>query len=69
MNGVKPGYIATPLVESLLKDKAKTDLILSRTPMRRVGDPKEIAGEVSLSPLPLCCTNVCKQYICTLPLC
>lgn len=47
VNSVKPGYVETPLVKDVLADKKKMALIQSRTPMRRVGQPKEIAGLVA----------------------
>lgn len=47
VNSVKPGYIETPLVKDVLADKKKVAMIQSRTPMRRVGQPKEVAGLVA----------------------
>jgi len=47
VNAVAPWYIRTPLVESVLADKAFFDEVISRTPMRRVGEPQEVADIVS----------------------
>ena len=48
VNGVAPGTIATELAAKavLTSDEAKAR-ILSRTPMRRLGEPDEIAGVVA----------------------
>lgn len=47
VNAVAPWYIKTSLTESALKDPEKYKLILSRTPMNRVGDPSEVASVVA----------------------
>ena len=46
VNAVAPGWIATPLTQSLTEDADRTALILSRTPLRRWGTPDEVAGPV-----------------------
>lgn len=43
VNGVDPWYIRTPLVESLLRSELYLAAVLARTPLRRVGDPREVA--------------------------
>jgi len=45
VNAVGPGSIMTEVLQAVADDKAKMNNILSRTPMGRAGDPKEI-GEV-----------------------
>ncbi|MEC8990450.1 MAG: glucose 1-dehydrogenase [Candidatus Latescibacterota bacterium] len=44
VNGVSPGYIATPLTQPLREDEEKNAWILSRIPMKRWGTPKDMAG-------------------------
>jgi Tropinone reductase 1 len=43
VNAVLPWYTATPLAKEVLKDEAKRDRILERTPLQRVGEPEEVA--------------------------
>lgn len=45
-NAVSPGLIRTPLAEPLLADAAFMQRRLAQTPLRRVGEPHEIAGVV-----------------------
>src|SRR5688572_17654151 len=52
VNAVAPWYIRTPLVESILSDPVRLDKILSRTPMRRVGEPSEVAAVVGFLAMP-----------------
>ena len=44
VNGISPGYIATPLTQPLRDDKEKNDWIIGRIPMRRWGTPEDMAG-------------------------
>lgn len=44
VNAIAPGWIATPLTRSLTEDAARTEQILSRTPLRRWGTPEDVAG-------------------------
>ena len=46
VNAVAPGWIATPLTQSLQEDAARSQAILDRTPMRRWGRPEDVAGAV-----------------------
>jgi NAD(P)-dependent dehydrogenase (short-subunit alcohol dehydrogenase family) len=46
VNAVAPGWIATPLTQSLQDDAARSQAILDRTPMRRWGRPEDVAGAV-----------------------
>ena len=52
VNAVAPWYIRTPLVEPVLNDAERLDRILSRTPMRRVGEPEEVAAVVVFLSMP-----------------
>lgn len=44
VNAIAPGWIATPLTAGLQDDPARSEAILSRTPMRRWGEPGDLAG-------------------------
>ena len=46
VNCVSPAFIATPLVEKVLQDPSYTTIIDSRTPMKRVGTPDEVANVI-----------------------
>lgn len=46
VNAVSPGLIRTPLAETLLADDAFMARRLAATPLRRVGEPEEVAGVV-----------------------
>ena len=52
VNAVAPWYIKTPLVENILADKEFMDYVVSRTPMKRVGEPREVADLVSFLCMP-----------------
>ncbi|KAA0050360.1 tropinone reductase-like protein [Cucumis melo var. makuwa] len=52
VNGVAPWYINTPLVEKLLNNKTLVDNIVSRTPLRRIGESKEVSSLVAFLCLP-----------------
>lgn len=47
VNAVGPGTIETPLIKSVVKDKAFRAKVLSRTPIGRFGQPEEIAAIVA----------------------
>ncbi|MFG6428984.1 SDR family NAD(P)-dependent oxidoreductase [Roseateles sp. LYH14W] len=46
VNAVSPGLIRTPLAEELLQDASFMARRLQATPLRRVGEPEEVAGVV-----------------------
>jgi NAD(P)-dependent dehydrogenase (short-subunit alcohol dehydrogenase family) len=48
VNAVSPGLIRTPLATGLLGDVAFMARRLQATPLRRVGEPEEIAGVVAM---------------------
>ncbi len=52
VNAVAPWYIRTPLVEPVLSDEGRLARILSRTPMRRIGRPEEVASVVTFLSMP-----------------
>lgn len=44
VNAIGPGSIATDMLKSIAKDKAIADMIMSRTPLLRFGEPSEMAA-------------------------
>jgi NAD(P)-dependent dehydrogenase (short-subunit alcohol dehydrogenase family) len=46
VNAVAPGWIATPLTQSLQEDPARSGPIVARTPLGRWGTPEDVAGPV-----------------------
>jgi NAD(P)-dependent dehydrogenase (short-subunit alcohol dehydrogenase family) len=46
VNAVAPGWIATPLTQSLQDDPARSAQLLGRTALARWGRPEEVAGPV-----------------------
>jgi Tropinone reductase 1 len=52
VNAVAPWYIRTPLVEPVLADTERLARLLARTPMRRVGEPSEVASVVAFLSMP-----------------
>jgi tropinone reductase I len=52
VNAVAPWYIRTPLVEPVLADPERLSRVLARTPMRRVGEPEEVAAVVAFLSMP-----------------
>jgi Tropinone reductase 1 len=52
VNAVAPWYIDTPLVAPVLGDPIARERILARTPLGRVGEPREAAAAVAFLCLP-----------------
>ncbi|WP_332826313.1 SDR family NAD(P)-dependent oxidoreductase [Ramlibacter sp.] len=46
VNAVAPGWIATPLTQTLQEDAVRSAAVLSRTPMGRWGRPEDLTGPV-----------------------
>jgi NAD(P)-dependent dehydrogenase (short-subunit alcohol dehydrogenase family) len=44
VNSIAPGFIATPMTEGPRQDPQVLEKILTRVPMKRVGDPDELVG-------------------------
>lgn len=44
VNAIAPWYIKTPLVKEVMNDKKRWAKIIESTPMKRAGNPEEIAG-------------------------
>jgi NAD(P)-dependent dehydrogenase (short-subunit alcohol dehydrogenase family) len=47
VNAVAPGWIATPLTQALQDDEGRSQAILERTPMKRWGQPDDVAQVVA----------------------
>lgn len=47
VNSIAPWYIDTPLVEHLMKDEKYYNAVIDRTPMKRIGKPREVAASVA----------------------
>ena len=52
VNAVAPWYIRTPLAEPVLQNEAFYQEVVSRTPMRKVGEPADVAGAVAFLCMP-----------------
>ncbi|MCF8243488.1 MAG: SDR family oxidoreductase [Melioribacteraceae bacterium] len=52
VNTVAPWYIKTPLAEQVLQNENYLNSVLNRTPMKRVGEPKEVASLVAFLCMP-----------------
>ena len=52
VNAVAPWYIRTPLAETVLKNKKYLESVLERTPMKRIGEPEEVAATVAFLCMP-----------------
>jgi Tropinone reductase 1 len=44
VNCIAPWYIHTPLADQVLQNETYYQAVIERTPMRRVGEPEEVAG-------------------------
>jgi tropinone reductase I len=47
VNAVAPWYIRTPLTEPLLNKEEYYNAVISRTPLKRVGEPEDVASAVA----------------------
>ena len=52
VNAVAPWYIRTPLAEQVLKNPRYRDRVLEPTPLKRVGEPEEVAAAVAFLCMP-----------------
>ncbi len=52
VNAVAPWYIRTPLAEPVLQNPEYLNAVLAETPMKRVGDPVEVASVVAFLAMP-----------------
>jgi glucose 1-dehydrogenase len=44
LNSIAPGAFVTPINTALLQDKEKLATVLQKIPLRRLGQPEEVAG-------------------------
>jgi Tropinone reductase 1 len=52
VNAVAPWYIKTPLAETVLKNKEYYHEVISRTPLQKIGEPKDVAATVAFLCMP-----------------
>ena len=52
VNAVAPWYIRTPLAEQVLRNEAYAAEVVARTPMARVGEPREVAAAAAFLAMP-----------------
>ena len=52
VNAIAPWYIRTPLVEPVLSDNEYFSAVLARTPMGRIGEPREVSAVISFLCMP-----------------
>lgn len=52
VNAVAPWYIRTPLAEAVLQDPEYLNAVISKTPMKRIGEPIEVASVVAFLAMP-----------------
>ena len=52
MNAVAPWYINTPLAAQVIANPDYLKSVVSRTPMKRVGKPEEVASVVAFLAMP-----------------
>jgi Tropinone reductase 1 len=52
VNAVAPWYIRTPLTEKYVKSEDYLNKIIDRTPMKRIGEPEEVAAAAAFLSMP-----------------
>ncbi|XP_050371112.1 tropinone reductase homolog At2g29290-like [Argentina anserina] len=63
INSVAPGFIRTPMAKDLLSNQSIVEAISDRTPLGRIGEPKEISSLVAFLCLPAA-SYITGQTIC-----
>ena len=53
VNAIAPWYIRTPLTQPVLDNKEYFDKVIARTPMKRVGQPEEVASLAAYLAMPV----------------
>ena len=52
VNAVAPWYIKTPLAEAVLSDSKYLDEVISRTPVKKTGEPQDVAAAAAFLCMP-----------------
>ncbi|WP_114783120.1 SDR family oxidoreductase [Botryobacter ruber] len=52
VNAIAPWYISTPLAQTVLQNEPFMEAVVSRTPMRQVGKPEDVAGATAFLCMP-----------------
>ena len=52
VNAVAPWYISTPLADAVLKDENYRSEVISRTPMKKIGEPGDVAATAAFLCMP-----------------
>ncbi len=52
VNAVAPWYINTPLAAQVINNKEYLETVLNRTPLKRIGNPEEVAATVAFLAMP-----------------
>ena len=52
VNAIAPWYIRTPLAETVLKNQDYYNEVIARTPMKKVGEPEDVAAAVAFLCMP-----------------
>ncbi|HEY3250491.1 MAG TPA: SDR family oxidoreductase, partial [Ignavibacteria bacterium] len=52
VNAIAPWYIRTPLTEKYVTNKEFVKKILSRTPLKKIGEPEDIAAAAAFLVMP-----------------
>ncbi len=63
VNCIAPWYIRTPLAEQVLQNEVYRNAVVHRTPLRRIGEPAEVAGLAAFLCMPLA-AYITGQCIC-----
>ncbi len=53
VNAIAPGWIATPLTQALQDEPSRAEPIMARTPLKRWGQPEDLAGGVAYLSSPM----------------
>ncbi|KAF8228084.1 NAD(P)-binding protein [Tricholoma matsutake] len=63
VNSIGPGWVKTPLAEDTLKDPAVVYRALATTPLKKVGVPADIAGQIVVLSSPVLSGHISGQVV------